>query len=112
MLDIIPCTNCEANEVRAELDAIEALCEPCQDGGWHRFNHTECYHTWYHEPVPNSQRAEDLQYKLERQWLKSLPAETTVSCLNGFPTSAEERIHTIEQILGDWYGIFFEEARA
>ena len=32
MLDVIPCTTCEANEVRAELDAVEALCEPCSQG--------------------------------------------------------------------------------
>jgi hypothetical protein len=74
---------------------------------WHDTDHDQCYHPWYSEPVPYHQRAEDLQYKLEREWLKSLPADTTVSCLNGFPTSAEERIYTVEDILAQWYEITF-----
>ena len=114
MLDVIPCTNCEANEVRAELDATEALCEPCQNGvplvpydpnNWHRIEHEHCQHPWYHEPVPNNQRSEDLQYKLERNWLLSLDPASTVICLNGLPTTAEERLYTVEDILTNWYGI-------
>ena len=90
------------------LDTTEIVLR-AREASWHRPNHDSCYHPWYQEPVPNSQRAEDLQLKLERLWLKKLPAEITVSCLNGLPTSAEERLHTVEQILGDWYGITYKD---
>ena len=105
MLDVIPCTNCEANEVRAEVDAIEALCENCEGEGWHGFNHSQCHHPWYSQPVERNQRSEDIQYKLERQWLLSLPADTITQCLNGEPVTAEDRLFTVEDILTNWYGI-------
>lgn len=114
MKDVMPCTNCEANEVVAELDATEALCEPCSNGvplvaydptNWHRIGHEQCNHPWYDRPIPYNERGQDLQYKLERQWLYSLPADEIVSCLNGLPTIAEERIFTVEHILSEWFGI-------
>ena len=102
MLDIIPCTNCEANEVRAEVDAIEALCENCEGEGWHSFNHWQCHHPWYSRPYSDNDIRE---YTAELNWLRALAPDTITQCLNGEPVIAEDRITTIQHILLDWYDI-------
>jgi hypothetical protein len=55
-----------------------------------------CYHPWYNEPRWGDDAKE---YRLERQFLKQLAPDTVVSYLNGEPTTAEERLHTVEDII-------------
>jgi hypothetical protein len=65
--------------------------EPWFDGS------DSCYNPRYAK-LPSGQD-EAINYRIERQFLKTIGASTVVYYLNGEPTTAEERLHTVREIM-------------
>lgn len=58
-----------------------------------------CYHPGY--DTLGVARTEGGLYRIERRFLRSLNADTVVIYLNGVPTTAEERLFTVEDIMAE-----------
>lgn len=58
-----------------------------------------CYHPGYASLRVGKTNAEE--YRIERTFLRSLAPNTVVLYLNGEPTTAEERLYTVEAIMAE-----------
>lgn len=71
-----------------------------KEGREHWFNGFDaCYHPRY-ETLKVAKTDEE-NYRIERRFLRSLNADTVVIYLNGVPTTAEERLFTVEDIMAE-----------
>ena len=97
-----------SNEVEAwawvALHGDEQPWEVEEFEDWHSLGHEACHHPWYSRPYEGDEVS---HYRSERNWLKSLAPDTITQCLNGEPTTAEERIDTVEDILATWHGVYY-----
>lgn len=58
-----------------------------------------CQHPKYDTMKVGKDEAES--YRIERQFLKSVAPNTVVGYLNGEPTTAEERLFTVNEIIAE-----------